>query len=250
MYVQTYKSKKVHAGDKLTSILDTSLPVTIPEKSVVVVTSKIVALCENRVITARDLHTKNDLVPREADYYIEPQHNQYGFYLTIKNSILVAQAGIDASNVGGNYVLWPKNAQKSAETIWKYLRTKFKLHKLGIIITDSRLSPLRWGTTGVAIGYCGFSALNDYRGKPDIFGRPLKFTQTAVSDGLAASAVVVMGEGNEQTPLAVITNVPFVKFLSRVPSKTELKNLQISLKEDVFSPLLDSPLWKKGRGGK
>ena len=250
MHVQTYKTKKVHAGDKLTSILDTSLPVTIPEKSVVVITSKIVALCENRVVTARDLHTKNNLVPREADYYIEPQHNQYGFYLTIKNSVLVAQAGIDASNVGGKYVLWPKNAQKSAEIIWKYLRTKFKLHKLGIIITDSRLSPLRWGTSGIAIGYCGFSALNDYRGKPDIFGRPLKFTQTAVSDGLAASAVVVMGEGNEQTPLAVITDIPFVTFQARQPTKKELSDLLISLKQDVFSPFLNSPLWKKGKGGK
>jgi len=245
MKVQTFKTKKIRPGDNLYRIFDSSLP-QLTEKSVVVITSKIVALCENRVVSPQELHKKNELVPREADYYIEPKYNQYGFYLTIKNGVLVAQAGIDASNAAGKLVLWPKDAQKSVETIWKHLRKKFQLKHLGILITDSRLSPLRWGTTGVTIGYCGFAALNDYRGQPDIFGRPLKYTQTAVADGLAASAVLVMGEGNEQTPLAVVTDIPFVKFQLRIPTEGEIKKLRISLEKDVFSPFLNSPLWKRG----
>ena len=244
MKIQTYRTKKVRPGDDLYKILDSGLP-KLTAKSVVVITSKIVALCEGRVVSPQELHKNNELVPCEADYYIEPQHNQYGFYLTIKNGVLVAQAGIDASNAAGKLVLWPKDAQKSAETIWKYLRKKFQLKYLGVLITDSRLSPLRWGTTGVTIGYCGFAALNDYRGQPDIFGRPLKYTQTAVSDGLAASAVLVMGEGNEQTPLAVIEDVPFVQFQDRNPTAEELNYLRIEPEDDLFWPVIGTAPWQK-----
>jgi F420-0:gamma-glutamyl ligase len=37
-------------------------------------------------------------------------------------------------------------------------------------------------------------------------------TKVNVADALAAAAVLVMGEGSEQTPLVVIGDVPFVTF--------------------------------------
>jgi F420-0:gamma-glutamyl ligase len=55
-----------------------------------------------------------------------------------------------------------------------------------------------------------------------------------------------MGEGDEQQPLAIIEDVPFVKFQSRNPTKKELSGIKISLGDDVFSSLLTSVKWEKG----
>ncbi len=55
-----------------------------------------------------------------------------------------------------------------------------------------------------------------------------------------------MGEGNEQTPLAVIKNIPFVQFQDRNPTEEELDELKISLDDDLYAPLLKAVKWKKG----
>jgi len=57
----------------------------------------------------------------------------------------------------------------------------------------------------------------------------------------------VMGEGKEQTPLAVIEDVPFVKFQNKNPSKKELKNFHINMEDDLYGPLLKSVKWIKGK---
>ena len=86
---------------------------------------------------------------------------------------------------------------------------------------------VKMGTTGAAIAHSGFAALNNYIGKPDIFGRKFKVQKANISDALAVSGVLIMGEGSEQTPLAVVEDVPFVKFQNRNPSKKELKEFHI-----------------------
>jgi len=121
-------------------------------------------------------------------------------------------AGIDESNSNGFYILHPKDLQETANKIRIYLCKRFKLKNVGVLITDSKTTPLRWGTTGVALAHSGFLALNDYIDTPDIFGRKLKVTKVNISDGLAAAAVLVIGEGREQTPLAIISETASVKF--------------------------------------
>jgi F420-0:gamma-glutamyl ligase len=128
-----------------------------------------------------------------------------------------------------------------------YLKAKYDIKQLGVIITDSTCFPMRWGVVGIAVAYSGFRALNSYVGKPDLFGRPLKVSQAGVASALSASAVLAMGEGAEQTPIATITDVPFVKFQSRNPTKAELELFYIKNKdEDLFAPFLNSVKWKKG----
>ena len=83
----------------------------------------------------------------------------------------MANAGIDESNAMGKIILLPKNSFKSAEIIRKKLQNKFGVKNLGILITDSRLFPLRAGIVGVALGYAGFKGIKNYIGKKDIFGR-------------------------------------------------------------------------------
>lgn len=142
--------------------------------------------------------------------------------------------------------MWPHDAQKTDNVIRKYLQDKFRLKNIGVIITDSKTTPLRWGVTGTAIAYSGFEPLNDLIGSKDLFGRELKMTKVNILDGLAASAVLVMGEGTEQTPLAVIEETDFVKFVDSDPSEAELNSLKISIEDDIYAPLLTKVDWQKG----
>src|SRR3989344_477161 len=164
----------------LYAILDRYLP-KVKEGSVVAITSKIVAICEGRVFKIGTMN-KDELIKQEAEYYLPPGEN--GFYLTVKYGILSASAGIDESNGNGYYILWPKDPQKTANEIRTYLAKKHGLKNVGVVICDSKITPLRWGVTGVSITHSGFAAMNDYIGTPDIFGRELKFTKTNIMDGL------------------------------------------------------------------
>lgn len=218
---------------------------SLDENSVVVVTSKVVSIAEGRCIPMDQVEDKDKLAIAEADKYIPRQLSPNGLILsTIKNNLFVASSGIDESNGDNFYILWPKNPQKSAKKIWEFLREKFKINNLGVIITDSRLIPLRAGVAGVAIAYFGFKPLIDYREKKDLFGRKFKMETSNIPDSLASAAVLEMGEGSEQTPVAIISDIPYIEFTNR------FINLEIPEEEDMFYPLFASVKWKKGGGGK
>lgn len=237
MNIKSIKTQKITVGENtLEKFLDDYI-IDIKENSVIAVTSKVISLIENRVapLTA-DL---DKLIHEEADY-IGKDKNRYDRYTTIKFNALVSGAGIDQSNGNGSYILLPKNPQKTAEYIYDYLFKKFNICDFGVIITDSRSMPLRVGASGVAIGFWGLAPLKDYVGTEDIFGRKLQFEKANVVDALAAAAVLVMGEGNEQTPLAVIENLNFIDFKKASPTQTELKEFYISLDEDIFHQFYDN----------
>jgi len=248
MKVRAIKTHKITRHDSdIFKVLNLYIK-DLKEKSIVVVTSKIVSICEGRIIKKISDTQKDELVKKEAEYYLPKKYNQYGFLISIKHNILVASAGIDESNGNGYLVLWPKNIQNSANTIRAYLTKKFHLKSLGVIISDSKLTPLRWGVTGVSVAHSGFQAIYSYIGKPDIFGRRLRAEKSNIADALATAAVVVMGEGNEQQPLAIIEDIDFVKFQTHNPSQKELNSTRISLTDDVYSRLLTSVKWKSGQG--
>lgn len=245
MKVKAIKTHRItpEVDTDIYAVLDTYLP-KLKEASVVAITSKIISICEGRVVKIGDVD-KGKLIEQEAEYFLPPGPN--GFYLTVKYGILSASAGIDESNGGGYYILWPADPQKTANAICKYLKKKFGLKKLGVIITDSKITPLRWGVTGSAIVHSGFAPLNNYIGDTDIFGRELHFTKTNIMDGLGGTAVMLMGEGKEQTPLAVIEDVPFVRFQQRNPTQKELREVRITMMEDdMYKPILTSVKWRKG----
>lgn len=217
---------------------------SLEENCVVAVTSKVVSIAEGRCIPLDEI-TKDELAVREADKYLPRRLVPHGLILhTIKNNLFIASSGVDESNGAGFYILWPKDPLRSAKKIWQFLRKKFKINNLGVVITDSRLVPLRRGVVGIAIGYFGFRPLRDYRGKKDLFGRKFEMETSNLPDSLATAAVLEMGEGAEQTPLAIISDIPYIKF-----SKT-FHEFKIPEKEDIFYPLLSSVNWKKGGSGK
>lgn len=247
MKVTPIKTHKITVEDKdLFKILDQYIK-DLKENTVVAVTSKIVAICEGRFVEM-DKVDKRELIFAEADMVIPPEKNRYNVSLTIKNNILIAGAGIDESNGNGFYILLPKNPQESANKIREYLSNKFKLKNLGVIITDSRTTLLRWGVTGVAIAYSGFNPLKDYIGYEDLFGRKFLFEKLNLADCLATTAVLVMGEGSEQTPLAVIEDAPFLDYQDRNPSEEQLNQLKIDMHDDIYASLLVNAPWEKGKG--
>lgn len=251
MIIKAIKTRKfLPPKDDLWDLLSAIKKLT--ENSVVAVTSKVVAIGESRCIPIKDFPDKDQLVIKEADRYLPRSAAPHGLVMhTIKNDLMVASAGIDESNGNGYYILWPKNPQNSAMQIWKFLTNKFNIKNLGIIITDSRLVPLKRGVVGVAIGYFGFKPLRDYRGKKDIFGRKLQVETSNLPDSLASAAVLEMGEGIEQTPLGIITDVPYLEFTNKLPKDKGGEFIfKIPEEEDMFYPLISAVKWKRGEGGK
>jgi putative folate metabolism gamma-glutamate ligase len=231
------------AEQSLFRLLDQHLP-ALEERTVLAITSKLVAICQGLFFRC-DTTDKQALIESEADAFLPPESNRYGVTLALKEGRLIPSAGIDESNADGCFILWPSNAQSVANVVRSYVCDRFSRRHVGVLVTDSTTAPLRCGVTGLALAHSGFLALNDYVGRRDVFGRPLRMTKANVADALAAAAVLVMGEGNEQTPLAVLTDLPFVTFQDREPSPAELAAQRIKPEDDLYAPLLQAVNWKR-----
>lgn len=220
--------------DDLYSVLDKYLP-RLLEGDILVITSKVVALHQGRAVKITPGLDKDKLIMKEAEKFIS-RRRVPGHYaiITLKGYTLIPSAGIDASNADGHLIFWPKKPVAAAREIWQYLRKKNRIKNLGVIITDSHATPLRRGVGGVSIGFFGFHPVNDLRGTRDIFGRKLKITTVNIADGLAAAAVLLMGEAAERTPLLLVRGVKFVRFTNR----DTYRELVIPPKEDLYAPLL------------
>jgi dihydrofolate synthase / folylpolyglutamate synthase len=230
MKINGIKTRVFKEGESLLDFV-LSYKSKIKEESVLVITSKIVSLSERRVVEIENLRTKDELIKRESDIAIPTKH----VWLTIKDGMVMASAGIDESNSeSGKLILLPKDCYKAASVIRRQLMKELKLKKFGVLITDSRTAPFRSGVIGSALGYAGIKGVRDYIGKKDIFGRKFKFVRTNVVDNLASAAILVMGEGNEQQPMVAIYDAP-VEFVERI----KRDEVRIEAKEDMYKPLFD-----------
>ncbi len=191
----------------------------LEEGDIVVVAEKIIATSQGRVVNlnevkeisqkARKLANKYDmderyvaLILREASMIIGGMHH---VILSKVDDFLIANSGIDQSNAGPNsVVLLPKDLKKTAREYREYFCKNFSLDKLGVIISDSRVQPLRKGTIGIAIATAGFEPIEDLRGQPDLFGRPLEITMRAIADDLASAAQILLSESNQRNPVVII----------------------------------------------
>jgi putative folate metabolism gamma-glutamate ligase len=251
MNIQTIKTDKITpGGPDLFAVLDKAIP-SLEEGSVVAITSKIVSICEGRVVPF-DAADREELIMQESNLYLPKTLSKYGHHFSVVDHTLISSAGIDESNGADHYILWPKDSQTTTNQVRQYLVERFGLRSVGVIITDSTCQPLRRGTSGICMAHSGFNALHDYIGQPDLFDRPFKVSKASISSGLAAAAVLVMGEGTEQTPVAIVSDVDFVEFQQRDPNDAELAELRIPLEEDLFGPFLqnDSIQWQPGRRNK
>jgi len=232
--------------DDLFALVRESIPKgRLQEGSILVVTSKVVSIWQGRCLKIEDVPDKDELIQKEAELYLPRDKVPKGWVmLTMKHGIMIPTAGIDESNAAGHYILWPEKPFETAKKIYDFIKKEFGLKKFGIIISDSHTVPLRWGTMGISLSYWGFNPLKDYRGTKDIFGRTMKISQLNIADSLATAGVLAMGEGKEQTPMAIIEDVNSIKFgnfnfLKKNP-------LSIDRTEDIYGPLLNAMKWKNG----
>ncbi len=212
------------------------------EKDVLLITSKILAIYQGRTVPMSEIKDKDDLIKKEADLFI-PREEVPGEHviLTVKNNTLIPSAGIDESNSDGHYVLWPEKPEEEAKKICEYLKEKNKIKELGVIITDSHTTPMRWGVMGISTGFFGIKPLKDYRGAKDIFGREIKMTQSNIVDSLAVIGVLAMGEGDEKKPMVIVRDADNVEFTDKEMYEETL----IPTEEDIYYPLLRKFMDKK-----
>ena len=90
-------------------------------------------------------------------------------------------------------------------------RLRARLHALtgvevGVVVSDSFGRAWRQGTTDVALGVAGITALRDLRGTRDSRGYELRSTMIAVADEIAGAAELVMGKA-DGIPAAIVRGV-------------------------------------------
>ncbi|MFW9937753.1 MAG: coenzyme F420-0:L-glutamate ligase, partial [Candidatus Thorarchaeota archaeon] len=199
---------------------------SLKEGDIIVIAEKVIATSQGRVRDLSDVNNASDKALELASKYdMDERYVQLildeatmilggmkHVILAKVNDFLIANAGIDQSNAGiGKVVLLPSNLRNVVWKFWKELKSAFKINNLGVIIADSRVQPLRKGTIGIAIATAGFEPIEDLRGHPDLFNRPMEITMRAIADDLASAAQFLLSEANQQTPIVIIrgSNVEF-----------------------------------------
>lgn len=203
--------------------------VDLREGDVLAVCSKLVCLWKGCSVGFVSAKQKEKLIKQQSDCYLKTKLA----WLTIKAGMVMTNGGVDQSNADGKLLYFPPDMYKCAEELRRTLKKRFGLKKLGIIITDSLILPLRAGVIGCAVGYSGFAGVRDERGKKDIFGKALQTTLVNVADSLATCATLSMGERNERRPLCVLRGAA-VKFVG----KTNPSEISYPPEQDLYAPLL------------
>ena len=221
----------VHQGDDLVSIVLEALDAkgeSLLSGDVLAFTSKIVSKAEGRqvnlidvvpsgrALTLADLSGKDPrlvqviLDESEAVSRVRPglliMRHRLGF--------VCANAGVDRSNVAPDaseketVLLLPADPDASAAR-YRWRIREMTGADLAVVIVDSHGRPHRMGAVGVAIGAAGLAAWQDWRGQPDLFGRPLSHTTVGLADQIASAASLLFGQAAEGTPVVLMRGVPF-----------------------------------------
>ncbi len=232
------KSRLVKPSDDLMGVIKQSLKAQkekLKNGDILVIASKIVAYTQGRLILVKNKKEFQNLIKKEADKVLQEGE----MVITLKNRILIPNAGIDNSNTPKGFViLWPKEPFKTAQTIRQKLMREYKLKNLGILISDSHCQPLRLGTSGIAISWAGFEGVEDVRKNKDLFGKKMKYTQIAIADNLASAANLLMGETNASVPFVIARGLK-VKWTNK---KASAKDYFISPKECIYKGFYNKKL--------
>jgi len=243
----------IKQGDNIAKIIVETVRrngLEIEDGDIIVVAQKILSKAEGRVVNlkevvpsdrAKEIARKTgkspkfvELVLREAEKIVKASHD----VLLVEDirGLVCINAGIDKSNVEGesNFALLPEDPDASAEKCRKEIK-RLTGKNVAVIICDTYSRPFRRGQVNFAIGLAGIKPFKDYRGKRDLYGYILKVKNVAVVDEIAAAAELLMGQGEEATPVVIFKGLRgVVEFCE----KSSAKELKIGKDEDLFREAL------------
>ena len=186
---------EVREGDDLAAVL--AGLVELADGDVVLVTSKVVAKAEGRVVPG----TREDLLPGETARVVARRGPTT--IVRTHHGLTLAAAGIDASNVEpGHVVLLPVDPDASARRLRAGL-AGLTGRTVAVVVTDTAGRAWRHGQTDLAVGAAGLRVLDDHAGLRDPHGNELVVTAPAVADELAGAAELVQGKLGRR-PFAVV----------------------------------------------
>lgn len=169
----------------------------LEDGDIVVVTSKVVAKSEGRVVSGE----RSEWIERESVRVVARRGETV--IVRTPHGLTMAAAGIDASNVEpGSLVLLPLDPDASARGLRAAIRESSG-RNVGVLISDTSGRAWRVGQTDIAIGAAGVRVAEDHRGTTDRYGNPLVVTLPAVADELTGAAELVAGKTGGR-PFAVI----------------------------------------------
>ncbi len=227
MQLTAIHTQLFHEREDLPAFIVHHIP-CVQEGTILAVASKLLALWKGEIIPFQNAAQKEAFIKRESEWALQTQLA----WLTVKDGMVMTNAGIDESNANGNLLLLPPNIYECTTLLRRELQTKWRVKNLGLVITDSMILPLRAGVIAGAVAYAGFNGVRDERGAKDLFGRELKVTLVNVADSLATAAALEMGEGAERCPLCVVEKAR-VNFVDTVPPN----EIKYPMKDDLYAPL-------------
>ncbi|MCU4750661.1 coenzyme F420-0:L-glutamate ligase [Halobacteria archaeon AArc-curdl1] len=220
---------------------------TLQDDDVLVVSSKVVSLAEERIveldrvpvspgaeriadvtgIDAREVELTlrestilgvipvAEIVPdRLESYAVSPEaardalETLPALLVTNWNGRLCTNAGIDLSNSPeGTATLLPTDPNASARRLREEIRERAGAD-VAIVIADSEVSH-RGGSVDVAIGCAGIDPVDSNFGATDLFGSPKVGGVDLLADELAAGAAVLSGQAAERRPVVLVRGVDY-----------------------------------------
>jgi coenzyme F420-0:L-glutamate ligase/coenzyme F420-1:gamma-L-glutamate ligase len=218
----------IQPGDDLNAILLAAIrPLAPREHDILVVTSKIVSKAEGRFINLRTItpsERAHELaqVTRKDPRLVELILRESSAVSRAAAGVLITQhrlgfvsanAAIDHSNVSTDIdevLLMPVDPDRSARQLHECLSSAFRMH-LPVVIVDSHGRPHRLGTVGVAVGVAGMPGVEDWRGRPDLFGYALQHTDIGLADMVASAATLLLGQAAEGVPAVLVRGVLYTQ---------------------------------------
>lgn len=145
-----------------------------------------------------------------------------------RRGFISANAGVDESNAeeDGTVITLPDDPDASCRALSDRLAARFGITP-GIVMTDTFGRPWRLGQVNVAIGLAGVPPTRREQGTDDAFGRPLKVTEPAFADEIAAASGLVTRKDARQ-PLVLFRGLDWT------PEETSAQALLRPEHEDMF----------------
>ncbi len=213
---------EVKPGDDLAALIAAAAErsgVGLRDRDVLVVTHKVVAKAEGRLVDLRCVEPSalaarfaaaSGKDPRQLEVVLRESRRivrMASFGLVISEThhgFVCANAGVDASNVPGEGMvcLLPEDPDASAERLRVAFKDRFGAD-VAVVISDSFGRTWRNGIVGVAIGVAGMDPFADYRGQTDPHGYLMVASRMAVADELASAAELVTGKV-DMRPVALV----------------------------------------------